>query len=187
MPVPFRLKRNISSLGLIVAATLIAAFACGGDSNGSDTEVQRVTAPDAVLTFDQFLDAGFKRSKEYDVTGLPAADSAFYGFWQPPSDESVDFELRFYPSHAVAVSDGTEFAEEVTGPDAAVTEDDSTWVEGVRDRRTSGFTIGGGGGSLAVKYFDYMIYGNVILMCQGRDSDQSLDRCRELIRAVTGE
>ena len=107
--------------------------------------------------------------------------------WAPPGDDTADFELRFYPSHEIAVSQGEALAKEVSGPDAAVTEADSTWKVGVNDRRTSGFTISGGGGSLAVKYGDYMIYGNVILLCQGRESAQSLERCDQLVKAALGE
>ncbi len=170
----------------ILSVALFAVVACGG-SGDEGSELAQVVASDAVLNVDQFTDVGLKRSKEYDVTELPGADSAFYGFWTPPGGESLDFELRFYPSHEAAVSDGTALAEEVTGPDAAVTEAASTWKVGVSDRRTSGFTITGGGGSLAVKYADYMIYGNVILLCQGRDSEQSLERCDQLVKAVVGE
>ena len=94
--------------------------------------------------------------------------------------------MRFYPTHDESVTEGVTLAEEVTGPDAAVTEADSTWKEGIRDRRTSGFTIIGGGGSLTVKYADFVIYGNVVMLCQGRDSIQSLDRCKTLISAVAG-
>lgn len=173
--------------GALLAALAIALFAACGGSSDSDGGIERVVATDSVLSFEQFTAAGMKRSKEYDVTDLPGADAAFYGFWQPPGDESVDYELRFYPSHDAAVSDGTALAEEVTGPDGAVTEADSTWKVGVSDRRTSGFTIGGGGGSLAVKYADFMIYGNVILLCQGRDSEQSLRRCDQLVKAAVGE
>ena len=53
-------------------------------------------------------------------------------------------------------------------------------------RGTSGFTLTGCGGSLAVKYADYMIYGNVIILCQGRDSEQSLRRCTQLVETAIG-
>ena len=81
----------------------------------------------------------------------------------------------------------TFFADEVTGPDGAVSDKDVTWKEGTRDRRTSGFTSNGGGGSLAVKYADYIIHSNIIMLCQGRDKDQSLERCESIINAVTEE
>ena len=181
------LTRLILAAG--VSLLLIALVSCGGGSNDTESETEfarRVVATDSVYSVDDFLTTGFKQSKTYDVSELPGAVAAVYGFWQPPGDESVDYELRFYPSHGQAVADGTGLAEEVTGPDAAVTEDDSTWSEGVRDRRSSGFTSGGGGGSLAPKHGDFMIYGNVILLCQGRDSGQSLERCNALISRLPG-
>ena len=122
------------------------------------------------LAIADFVGAGLKQSKKYDVTDLPGAVAAYYGFWKAPGDDSADFELRFYPSHQIAVDQGTALPEEVTGRDAAVTADDSTWKEGVRDRRTSGFTEGGGGGNLGFKHADFAIYGNVVMLCQGRDS-----------------
>ncbi len=178
--------RRIWVIALAVMAVAVIA-ACGGSGDSGDSDIQQVVATDTVLTFDQFTVVGLKRSKEYDVTDLPGADSAFYGFWTPPGGESLDFELRFYPSHEVAVSDGTALAEEVSGPDGAITESESTWKVGVSDRRNSGFTIGGGGGRTSPKYADYMIYGNVVMLCQGRESAQSLERCDQLVKAVVGE
>lgn len=138
-----------------------------------------------MFTAEDFLSIGFKQSKDYDVAKLPAATSAIYGFWKPGGGESVDYEIRFYTSHDDAVTKGTFFANEVTGPDGAVSDKDVTWKEGTRDRRTSGFTSNGGGGSLAVKYADYIIHSNIIMLCQGRDKDQSLERCESIINAVT--
>ena len=160
--------------------------ACGGESEEPVSEVQKIVDSGSIYTVDDFTAFGFKKSKTYNVTELPSADAAVYGFWQAPGDVSADFELRFYPSHHAAISDGTALVSEVTGPDAVVTDADSTWKEGVRDRRTSGFTIGGGGGSLAAKYGDYMIYGNVIVMCQGRDSIEALTRRDKFVSQLSG-
>jgi hypothetical protein len=168
----------------MVALAFVSAIACGSGEEKS-TEPQKILPASRSLTLSNFLAVGFKKSKQYDVTGLPSAQSAYYGFWQIDS-EPLDFELRLYPTHEDAVAEGATFAEEVTGRDAAVTEADSTWKEGIRDRRTSGFTLTGGGGTLAVKYADFVIYGNVVILCQGRDSVQSLDRCNTLISAVAG-
>ena len=175
---------SLSSLRIIVALALVFAIACGGGDD-KNTEPQKILPASGSLSISDFLAVGFKQSKQYDVTGLPAAQSAYYGFWQI-GGVPLDFELRFYPGHQEAVAEGLSFAEEVTGRGAAVTSADSTWKEGVRDRRTSGFTPTGGGGTLAVKYADFVIYGNVVMLCQGRDSIQSLDRCRALISAVAG-
>jgi len=187
---PESMTRTIPSLLPLAALLFVFAIACGSGSgagsSGNGDLFPKVTASDRILTESDFLSVGLKKSKDYDVTGLTGATSAIYGFWKPDGTEPVDYEIRFYPSHNDAITDGTFFADEVTGPDAAVTEDDVTWNEGTRDRRTSGFTIGGGGGSLAVKYGDYIIHSNVIMLCQGRDSVQSLDRCWALMNEVLG-
>ena len=175
---------------LLALAALLSVFtiACGSGSGagsaGNGDLPPKITASDRIFTEEDFLSVGLKKSKEYDVAGLTGATSAIYGFWKPDGTEPVDYEIRFYPSHQEAVSSGTFFADEVTGPDGAVAEDDVTWNEGTRDRRTSGFTFGGGGGSLAVKYADYIIHSNVIMLCQGRDSIQSLGRCWAMIDEI---
>lgn len=175
------------SLITLFVLGVVATVACDSGGNGSDGDdlLPKITASNRVFTQEDFLATGFKLSKEYDVTGLSGAVSAIYGFWKPDGTESVDYELRFYPSHKIALEKGQIFADEVTGPDGAVSDNDVTWKEGTRDRRTSGFTSGGGGGSLAVKYADYIIHSNVIMLCQGRDSGQSIGRCWTLINEIT--
>ena len=190
-PLSYSRLMNKTLISIIALTTLLSVFAIACGSNSGDgpheaDQLQKITASDRIFTAEDFLAIGMKKSKEYDVTGLTGATSAIYGFWKPGGGESVEYEIRFYPSHDEAVSNGTSFADEVTGPDGAVASDDVTWKEGTRDRRTSGFTIGGGGGSLAVKYGDYIIHSNVLILCQGRDSAQSLDRCWALINRALG-
>ena len=176
---------SVFLLGLLLT---ILTSACSETSDTNDEQSQhfpKITDTERLFTAEDFLSIGFKQSKEYDVAELPEAISAIYGFWKPGGGESVDYEIRFYTSHDDAVTKGTFFADEVTGPDGAVSDKDVTWKEGTRDRRTSGFTSNGGGGSLAVKYADYIIHSNIIMLCQGRDKDQSLERCESIINAVT--
>ena len=176
------------SLLLLGFLLTVLTSACSETSDTNDEQSQqfpKITDTGRLFTAEDFLSIGFKQSKEYDVAELTAAISAIYGFWKPGGGESVDYEIRFYTSHDDAVTKGTFFANEVTGPDGAVSDKDVTWKEGTRDRRTSGFTSNGGGGSLAVKYADYIIHSNIIMLCQGRDKDQSLERCESIINAVT--
>ena len=171
-------------LGLVIT---VLTSACSETSDTNDEQSQqfpKITDTGRMFTAQDFLSIGFKQSKDYDVAQLPAATSAIYGFWKPGGGESVDYEIRFYTSHDDAVTKGTFFANEVTGPDGAVSDKDVTWKEGTRDRRTSGFTSNGGGGSLAVKYADYIIHSNIIMLCQGRAKDQSLDHCQSITNAV---
>lgn len=135
---------------------------------------------DTVRDIDHFAPSGFKIAKEYDVAGLPVAEAAFMGYFTPAGSDPIQYELRFYPDHASVLTNGVEYAAEVTGEDALLREVDVRWTEGTRDRR-------GGGAfrdSLTPLYGDYAIFGNVILLCEGRDSDQSLERCAALLRAA---
>ena len=85
-----------------------------------------------------------------------------------------------YPDHATALESGVDYAAEVTGEDALLREVDVRWTEGTRDRR-------GGGAfrdSLTPLYGDFAIFGNVVLLCEGRDSSQALERCAALLHAA---
>ena len=180
-----RLFVSLFLLGLLLTILTSACSETSDTNHEQSQQFPKITDTERLFTAEDFLSIGFKQSKEYDVAELPAAISAIYGFWKPDGGESVDYEIRFYTSHDNAVTKGTFFADEVTGPDGAVSDKDVTWKEGTRDRRTSGFTSNGGGGSLAVKYADYIIHSNIIMLCQGRDKDQSLERCESIINAVT--
>jgi hypothetical protein len=114
------------------------------------------------------------------VNGLPDATGAYMIYYTPANSEPAQYELRIYPDHATALESGIGYADEVTGPEALLREVDVRWNEGTRDRR-------GGGAfrdSLTPMYADYAVYGNVILMCEGRDSTQSLDRCKVFLEAA---
>ena len=81
---------NISAIRLRVAAVLsallvpIAMLGCGSDSSGGaggDAAIgARVIDEGRLYTFDEFTAVGFKKNKKYDVSELPSAESAYYGF-----------------------------------------------------------------------------------------------------------
>ena len=172
-------NRITASLGIGVAV-LIAAPGCGTSAESAARGFDRISDSETTLSIAQFEDGGFKRSKTYDVTELPAAESAFLGYYRPPGDDPVQYELRFYPDHATAVDEGTSLTAEVSGRDALPKENDVAWKEGTRDRR-------GGGAfrdTITPLYADFAIFGNVILLCEGRDSQQSIGRCAELLRQI---
>jgi hypothetical protein len=72
---------------------------------------------------------------------------------------------------------GVGYAAEVTGEDALLRSADVRWDEGTKDRR------GGGAfrGQLTPLYGDYAVIGNAIVLCEGRSSEQSLERCAALL------
>ena len=131
---------------------------------------------------------GFKKSRSYDLEGLPGASDAIFGFWRIASGDPIDYEVRFYSNHADAVELGTALAEEGSGPDAVLDDDDATYKEGVKDRRMIvGSGIGGGARSgTGPRYGSYAIYGNMVMLCAGAVGEQALDRCEELANALEG-
>lgn len=164
---------------------ILAGCASGSSSSGSH---EVLTSSERIFAFEDLKAIGFKKNRVYDVTDLTGATGAWYGFWRHEGT-SKDFEVRLYSSHADALSLGEELAKEVTGNNAVISKDDTTWKEGSRDRRQ----VGGGvdKGSLGLqatgifpKYGNYAIYGNMVLLCEGQE-EISLETCWKLISALT--
>lgn len=196
-------------IGLLASLLLIAgamALACGteggseGDS-GSDAVgaasgeltsgegVVDVYSTTGTYTVDDFANAQyFKKSKDYDIEGLDSATAAIYGFYGEDPYDRQEFEVRFYPDHATAAGIGADFANEATGPEAVIAADEQRWDEGLVQRRAcQGNTRGShhSGKCVNAKYGDYAVMGNVVLLCQGKDSDTALANCREVYEAVS--
>ena len=129
----------------------------------------------------------FKLSKTYDVEGLNGAESAIYGFFGPDPYDRQEYEARFYPDHETALTLGADFANEATGADAVIASTLQRWDEGLSQRRTCAANVRGShhsGRCDLAKYGDYVIAGNLVLLCQGRDSDSALDNCAALYSAL---
>ena len=144
-----------------------------------------------IYTSKDFFDAGFKEYKEYNVSKLTGATEAWYGFWGPDEDNLKYYELRFYPDHSTAVSDGTLFAEDATGEDANLGRKDAMWRVGLAERKISGNFHARSGNKkileekVSAKYGDFIIYNNVIILCEGKDSNEAFQLCNDLIDLVS--
>ena len=185
-----RLKRFITH-GIATGLLLFTFFACGTDSDESSASksnelLQRITPSERLFTHEDVDGTGFKTAKEYDVEGLTGATDVLFGFWRPDGSEAKEYEIRFYPSHDVAVESGTAFAEEATGDDAILDKDEATWKEGIKDRRYffAGPIGTHGSGGVKAKYGGYVIYGNMIMLCEGANAAHSLDRCGALLTTM---
>jgi hypothetical protein len=167
-------------LVMVVVAIVIFGSACLAGDSGSEGIFSKINADQTIRDLSSFEKAPFKLAKEYDVSELPMANAAYKIFFTPPDSQPIQYELRIYPDHVSAVEKGIEYAEEVTGADALLRSADVRWDEGTNDRRGGGAARG----SLTPLYGDYAIIGNVIILCQGRNSTQSLNRCEALLFAV---
>lgn len=182
-------RRRKAFVLVLTAAFSIAALACGSDSGGSADQFQQVKPFGTVLAVEDLQAIGFKASKQYDVEGLTGAVDAWLGFWGPGGSDRKDYEVRFYPSHDVAVSSGTAQAIEGTGDEFEATRRNPTWEPGVKDRwRSRGVTDVSSPGSRQApgpSYLDYAIFGNIILLCEGLSSEQSLENCEAFEDALS--
>ena len=166
----------------LISATL---FAC--DSNQTETTLKQVIDDARTFNVEDLRTAGMKTAKQYDVSDLPGGIDAWYGFIKTSSGP-MDIEARFYASHSDAVSLGTSLADEVSGENANVDKETTTWLEGLKDRTrlSSGGTadLAAWSGQRRPNYADFVIFGNIVLLCQGDDPSQSVQVCHELIAAL---
>ncbi len=187
---------------LLIASLALAA--CGTDDSGGDSGSDdpvaasnsalagppgvEVYSTDASYTVDDLVNTpNFKKSKEYKVEGLEGATAAIYGFFGPDPYDRQEFEVRFYPDHATAMDVGVDYANEASGPGAVIAKDVQRWDEGLTQRRECQGNVRGShhsGKCDAAKYGDYAVAGNIILMCQGKDSQTALKNCDDLYAAM---
>lgn len=166
---------------LRIALILVVAFAllsCGSADTGGgvDEGVEKIIAADAVFVSSDLDAAGFKMNKQYEVAELPGAIDA----WRVVSGSSF-VEVRFYPSHDDAVGSGQTPAESVTGRDAVVSGPDVVWQEGMRDRRkcVQRPATWESGCEQMPRYGDFFIIGNMVALCEGKDSSEAFRVCGE--------
>ena len=186
-----QLRYLIAHRAAVLAATAITlllatAIACGSDNAEERLEdATIIDYPFEVLRADQTYTIddlkavqGVKANKEYDVTDLPAATAA----WRVLFNKH-DYEVRFYPDQQTAIDEGAPYAEHVTGDNAVVIGDDILWEEGAKDRRrcSRNEKTPHAGCSYSSRYWDFVVLGNMIMMCEGLESAQAIRNCDELI------
>ena len=183
-------KKLLLYISILFIYILIGCSTNKTDLNPTEKliNLEKITVSETVYSIEDFEKFGFKVSKSYKIKNLPSANGAWYGFWIPPEENSngefVAFEIRSYPSHELAVKDGKFFADEVSGPKGKLKSSEVSWKEGTADRRKSGFNYGGGGAKLRPKYGSYIIYSNLVILCEGVDEEISMIKCKSLINKL---
>ena len=183
------MTNNLKLLALPTLLILTAfAIACGSsDSNATDTSGNTETDGDTrifdrqtTLSGDDLVALGLKSGKTYDVETLPGGIEARLMYWRV-DNTAVEYEARFYETHQDAVTQGTAPAEEGSGEDAIIDIDLAVYKEGIRDRRK---VYEYPNSVLKPKYGAYGIYGNMVVLCEGRDDAEGWNRCSALIQAL---
>ena len=164
---------------------LVVATACSSSPDSANEIVAKITPSKTIFSLESLTDVGFKKGKTFNVEGLTGAITAYHGYWGLDPSDRKDYEARFYPSHADAVEFGTIFADERTGPDAVIKTGETMWEEGAKEARSCNRAAGANSSNCRIsKYGDYIIYGNMILICQGPDSATSLEQCALLLEQI---
>ena len=108
---------------------------------GDRAELRAYTRPSSVFSVDDFIEAGWKKNKEYPLDTLPEATGVYFGFYN-----RKDIEIRVYPSHDVAMAAGRESAETA-----------------IKTEKLSGR---GAGFSSVTLYGAYVVAGNTVMLCE---------------------
>ena len=168
-------KKFARTTSAAITAFLFAAIfaACGSSESDEATSYARVDSTSRIFETADFENAGFKVVKKYDIEGLTGATAAMHGFQKNVGVDPLSYELRFYNSHDEAVKLGQSLAVEVTGEDAVMVAEDMTWAGGKKEQRERAAELGG----YAPFYWDYAVYGNVIILCEGDWPEQSQEAC----------
>ena len=174
-----RCLRKSALLAAIAALATVAAIACGSSSGKSSvSSYVRERNPDLTLSIDDARGIGFKTIRQYDVDGLTGATDAWFGFRRVSGLDPTEYEIRTYPSHDDAIEDGAFFAQDVIGRDGNIFAKDAAWKTGTADRwsyRVVNFDSINA--ARFPKYHDYVIVGNLIVLCEGLDADTSQEAC----------
>ena len=156
------------ALPAIAAVALAALAACGSDdavapassdagAGGVATvaavdddlaKVSTIVLTDRTFTFDDYVAAGWKKSKQFSTETVPGSEDIWYGFFN-----QKDIEVRFYATHEDAVTLGAE--------SAAGAIDQSFRAGG-----QFGSSNRGAGSSAVTKYKAYAVVGNTVMLCE---------------------
>jgi len=145
--------------------TLGILIACGGQNSTSEDPSAKEGGTSSILlsdrnfTPDSFVQAGWKKSKQYDTATVPESTEIWYGFFN-----QKDIEIRFYETHEAAVELGIPAA--------------TSSIEGAVKRSKGGKLLDFSGGSFT-GYADYLVAGNAVMLCE---FDRT--RCDQLIANI---
>ena len=160
------MKYKYIIIKFLIVLGILFIFSCSNnDEERSRESILDGSYDNLELTKESFEKIGFKFNKDYNIENLPDAVGAHYGFWGLKSFDRLAYELRFYSSNKIAKDSGIFYAEEVTGSDAILKKSEASWKEGIKDRSGTTFF-----GTITPKYMDYVIFGNVIVLCPSEKS-----------------
>lgn len=146
---------------VMAGAAALTLVACGSGStatNAPDEDAPLVVRDSDTFDVDSFVNAGWKKSKEFSTETVPESNAIWYGFYK-----SQDVEIRFYGSHADALGPGVESASAAVGR--------------VSNANLQGNAIFASG--QRTQYNDFLVAGNAVILCQ-----LDIDVCAEMVQNI---
>ena len=140
------------------ALTLVACDTKSTATNAPGEDALFVVRDSDTFDVDSFVNAGWKKSKEFSTETVPESNAIWYGFYK-----SQDVEIRFYGSHADALGPGVESA--------------SAAVARVSNANLQGNAIFASG--QRTQYNDFLVAGNAVILCQ-----LDIDVCAEMVQNI---
>ncbi len=201
------MKIKFFSLNLILISLLFISCAGNTDSVVDQKEQQvfeKIEDHFELLSIDNFKAIGYKpiRTVKQDKL-MEGMVNAYYGFRKVPikdwaGKDIVDYELRFFESHQDAISKGELSADLRTGKNAQLRKNDSKdpdsthpiaadWSELLKDARECQGNIVGShhaGLCMSPRYAEYKIFGNVIILGQGGNLEESHEHIGFIVDAL---
>ncbi|MEC7880465.1 MAG: DUF6810 family protein, partial [Chloroflexota bacterium] len=125
------MKKTINLFLLIFVS--LALISCGGNSDSTleDTSsasviFEQIEDSEKSYSLEDFIAIGYKKGKSVKEDKLmDGMINAYWGFWKVPykdwsGKDMIDYELRFYNSHADAIDIGESSADLRTGDNAQI-------------------------------------------------------------------
>ena len=203
------MKKIIISFLLIFLS--LAIVACGGNADSSSSAsssaaviFEQIEDNGENYTIDDFIDIGYKKGKTVKESKLmDGMINAYWGFWKVPykdwsGKDMIDYELRFFNSHSDAISMGENSADLRTGENAQIRKKSTSdpkavhpigadWPELLKEARECQGDGGHHTGACIIpKYADYKIFGNVIILGQGADTEESHKNINLIVDGLKG-
>ena len=176
---------------LVLSLFAVHTVSCStetGTANSKNTTLEKITNESGIYSIEDFINTGFKVVKEYEVSELEDSTGAWFGYWKNDSTKSIvlDYEIRTYPSHQLALDKGVKYVEEVIGKNAILKKSLTSWKEGIQDRRTRSDKSykGSSANTVRAKYLDYIVYGNSMILCTGLDLTDARQNCSDLVNSL---
>lgn len=165
---------KIHRINFIFLIIFFFLLSCSSEESNNSLNLEKIVSPDFNISIDEISIPKMKIGKKYIVDDLPEAIAVSRAIFN-----KNDIEIREYKTHEEAIQFGEKFASSVSGKDAIVSGDNVMWKEGAKDRRKCVPRAGNSeaGCDQTPRFGGYIIFGNLIILCEGLSEQESLELC----------